>query len=430
MLATLSALSLGAVLLRAQSAPRAGAAPVDREETVELSPFVVTAEEDAGSYQATATLAGSRIRTDMKDVASSISVITSQFLKDTGATNNQTLLQYTTNTEVGGIYGNYAGVGGTFIEGASESAANLLRPSTNTRVRGLDSADNTRDFFQTDIPWDSFNVGRVDLQRGPNSILFGIGSPAGIINTSINTAGYKTEGHVENRIGSFGSVRDSFDITYVVIPDTLTVRAAAVYDDTKYRQQPAYNWDRRVFGAVRWDPKLFKNGRTTIRGNYEKGTVRANRPRELPPIDRITPYFDPTKINKQLVDGYYVTTMGIAPFSSSSLEPGLTANFWLAGNQGPGLSLGSNPVFYYDNSSTPMSAREGGVYGWFTIDASGNMGGHQLNGYPYGSSIGIASYNEWANNLAQYGATHGATAEQVASVAGAQSGFYKSKSIT
>ncbi len=429
-LALITALPLGTGSLRAQAAPGTETASASQEEAVALSPFVVTAEEDAGSYQATATLAGSRIRTDLKDVASSISVITSEFLKNTGAVNNQTLLQYTTNTEVGGIYGNYTGVGGTFIEGATESAANLLRPSTNTRVRGLDSADNTRDFFQTDIPWDSFNVGRVDLQRGPNSILFGIGSPAGIINTSVNTAGYKTEGHVENRIGSFGTVRDSIDFNYVVIPDQLAVRIAGVYDDTKYRQQPAYNWDRRLFGAIRWDPKFFKNGRTTVRANYEKGTVRANRPRTLPPIDRITPFFGADQINKQFVDGYYVTTMGIAPFSSSSLETGMTANFWLSGNQGPGLALGSNPVFYYDNSSSPMSARAGSVSGWFTIDANGQMGGHQLGGYPYGSSIGIASYNEWANNLAQYGATHGATAEQVASVAGAQSGFYKSKSLT
>ena len=28
------------------------------------------------------------------------------------------------------------------------------------------AADNTRDFFVTDIPWDSYNVDRVDIQRG------------------------------------------------------------------------------------------------------------------------------------------------------------------------------------------------------------------------------------------------------------------------
>lgn len=393
-----------------------------------LSPFVVSSEEDAGTYQATATLAGSRVRTDLRDVASSLSVVTAEFLRDTGATNNQTLLQYTTNTEVGGIYGNYAGVGSTFVEGAGESAANLIRPSSNTRVRGLDSADNTRDFFLSDIPWDGFNVGRVDLQRGPNSILFGIGSPAGIINASINTAGYKTEGRVENRVGSFGSVRNSFDYNHVIIPQQLAVRVSGLYDDTKYRQQPAYNLDRRLFGAARWDPKLLENGRTSIRANYEHGSVRANRPRTLPPVDRLTPFFDADKINRQFVDGYYATTMGIAPFSSSTLYPGLKPNYWLSGNMGP-FKQGSNPVFYWENASMPITVRQGTPNGQFAIGPDGSVSG-QLNGFPYGSTLGIASYNTWANNLAQFGANNGASEEELAQVAAATSGFYKSKSIT
>lgn len=431
-LALLTALSLGAGVIRAQSAPENQPATSQdqtkaEDETIVLSPFVVSSAEDKG-YKATATLAGSRVRTDLKDIASSISVVTSEFLKDTGATNNQSLLQYTTNTEVGGLYGNYAGVGGTFVEGAAESATNFVRPATNTRVRGLDSADNTRDLFLTDIPWDSFNVGRVDLQRGPNSILFGIGSPAGIINTSVNTAGYKTEGQVENRISSFGSVRDSFDYNHVLIPHQLAVRVSGLYDHTKYRQEPAYNLDRRLFGAARWDPQLVENGRTSIRVNYEHGSVRANRPRTLPPVDRLTPFFDADKINKQFVDGWYATTYGIAPFSSSSLYPGMKANFWLSGNMGP-FKEGSNPVFYYDNSATPMTVRQGTPNGQFAIGADGNVSG-ALNGFPYGSALGIASYNTYANNVAQFGASHGATPDQIASVAGATSGFYKSKSIT
>jgi hypothetical protein len=51
-----------------------------------LSPFVVSASEDRG-YAASSTLAGTRIRTDLKDVGASISVVTSQFLRevDSGA---------------------------------------------------------------------------------------------------------------------------------------------------------------------------------------------------------------------------------------------------------------------------------------------------------------------------------------------------------
>jgi outer membrane receptor protein involved in Fe transport len=422
-LTLLSALTLGSSAIWAQTKPGGADAPVKNEEDdtlVVLSPFVVTAEEDANNYKANSTLAGSRVRTEL--------------LRDTGATNNQSLLQYTTNTEVAGIYGNMAGIGSTYMGGATESAANLLRPSTNTRVRGLDSADNTRDYFQTDIPWDGFNVGRVDLQRGPNSILFGIGSPAGIINASTNTAGFKTEGKVENRLGSFGSTRSSFDYNYVFVPDQLSVRIASLYDDEQYRQKPAYDLDRRLFAAIRWDPKLIKDGHTTIRASYEYGDVKANRPRTLPPIDRITPYFDSeTGFNKQLQDATYTTQMGIQPFSSSTPYPGTKANFWFGGSF---VGSGGNPTFTYENaSSTPTSVHAAGPTTYFAIGKDGKRSG-SVGGFPYSQSVGIAGYATYAYNLAVYGLgdgdkikSHGATAEQVASVAGAKEGFFKDKSI-
>ena len=349
---------------RAQTVAPATPAPSDTptsDEMVELSPFVVDASEDAGGYLAKATLAGARVRTDLKDVASSISVVTSQFLQDTGATNNQTLLQYTTNTEVGGIYGNYAGVGGTFIDGANESN-NFLKPNNNTRVRGLDSADNTRDYFQTDIPWDSFNVGRVDLQRGPNSILFGYGSPAGIINSSVNTAGFRNEGNFENRIGSFGSLRFSLDYNHVLLKDELSIRVAAVDDETKYRQDPAYNDDKRVFAALRWEPKFLASDsmHTTLRVNYEHGDVDANRPRMLPPQDRISPYFG--GLDRNGYDPYWAWNAGEVPFSSSAPLPGSVRNFWLTQYPGPGVSATANPMFIYDNegATTPSLTRQAG----------------------------------------------------------------------
>src|ERR1019366_4417630 len=61
------------------------------EQPVEMSPFIVDTSADKGSYQANSTLAGTRVRTDINDIASSLSVITAQFLQDTGATNSQSL---------------------------------------------------------------------------------------------------------------------------------------------------------------------------------------------------------------------------------------------------------------------------------------------------------------------------------------------------
>ncbi len=433
--ASLAAVSLFAAIAGAVSAQTVPASqdtapkPGVQEETLVLSPFVVTADEDAGTYKATSTLAGARVRTELRDVASSISVITSEFLKNTGAKNNQDLLVYTANTEVGGIYGNYGGVGNTFINGISEEGT-FLKPNNNTRVRGLDSADNTRDFFATDIPWDGYIVGRVDLQRGPNSILFGIGSPAGIINSSINTASYRTGGNIENRLGSFGSVRFSLDYNQVLIPNTLAVRVAALDDNTKYRQDPAFNHDKRVFVAGRWDPKLFgenSSAQTSLRVNFEHGEVKANRPRVLPPEDRITPWFDTGGINRTLYDPYYTWQAGIIGYqSSNALPPGARKNYWVVQYIGPGMSqTGPTAVYNGPGASDISSFRASGPSLYWGLKSDGTYD-HQIDGFPYGSNIGIGSYSDFALNVFNAGLKD--SSGNVLYPA-ADKGFWKNKSL-
>src|SRR2546429_318795 len=78
----------------AQTTPPANRAASDAEKdktekdgSIELSPFVVNEERDTG-YAATDSLAGTRLRTPLKDIAASVSVITKDFLNDIGATNS------------------------------------------------------------------------------------------------------------------------------------------------------------------------------------------------------------------------------------------------------------------------------------------------------------------------------------------------------
>lgn len=260
------------------------------DETIVLSPFTVMAEEDEG-YRATATLSGTRIKTDLRNVGAAISVVTEQFLKDTASRNIEELFVYTLGTEVGGPGGNYAGLGNgvNIFESGS-----LVAPNMNTRVRGLGSADNTRDFFRSEIPWDSYAIDRVDLQRGPNAILFGLGKPAGLANAYMKTANFKNSGSLATRFGSYGSIRGSLDLNRVILKDELAIRLDLLKDRTYFQQDPAYNDDQRVYAALRYDPKFLRRGtaRTSFRVNYENGRVEANRPRVLPPVDRITPFFE------------------------------------------------------------------------------------------------------------------------------------------
>ena len=274
---------------------------VEGDQVLVLSPFEVAGHADAG-YGASTTLAGNRLNTDLRDIGNAVTVITAQFMKDIGATSNETLLQYTVGTEVGNIQGNFAGVGDS---ASLNETGRFANPNQNTRVRGLTSADNTRDFFLTDIPWDGYAVDRVELQRGANSILFGQGSPAGIINTGMKHATFKNTNETDIRVGSFGTFRTSLDLNRVLLKNQLSFRVLGLYNDEKFQQDPAYNLDKRLFGAMRYEPAFLKKGsaRTILKGNIEFGAITSNRPRTLPPIDRITPWFATGTYQGRNLDG-------------------------------------------------------------------------------------------------------------------------------
>lgn len=261
------------------------------EELISLSPFVVDAQQDRG-YHATSTLSGTRIRTNLADVAASIQVVTKEMLRDTASSNSADLLVYTTNTEVGGIGGNYSATY-TTSEGYTVESSNFRQPGA--RVRGLAAPDLTRDYFPTGVPFDAYNTERVEINRGANSALFGLGSPSGILNNTLIGAQNRTFGSIGLQVGQFGSHRETFDLNVAPKGQDFAVRVAGVYDQREFEQKPAYSTDRRAFGTAKWDPKFVRRGVIsgfTVRANYEAGRRRSRAPRTLPPVDVISRWFE------------------------------------------------------------------------------------------------------------------------------------------
>jgi iron complex outermembrane recepter protein len=94
-------LSIGvfsAGLLQSGLFAQAASSSEDRAETVELSPFVVDAASDSG-YAATQTLAGTRMRTNLKDVGASLNVLTPEFLQDLALNSLDAALIYTPSVD-------------------------------------------------------------------------------------------------------------------------------------------------------------------------------------------------------------------------------------------------------------------------------------------------------------------------------------------
>ena len=267
-----------------------GTGNVDDEEVFELSPFTVEDVQDGG-YAATSTLAGSRIRSDIRDLGSSISITTKDFLTDTGATDGESLLSLIGNVEVGGVLGNFSDANGNNTNGARNN------PQSAQRVRGLSSASLTRDYFQTNIPFDAYNTSRVEVNRGPNSILFGLGSPGGIINNTTNIARIGQRfGEVGFRISHRGGHRATFDFNETIIEDRLAVRVNYMNEEVIFKQKPAFENDERYYVhfdlTVRKDNKDSWLGKTSIKGSFESGEIERNPPDTVPPNDGYSSWYN------------------------------------------------------------------------------------------------------------------------------------------
>lgn len=284
-----SGLRLGVCLWLVPAALMA-AVDLPQSEVVVLSPFTVSSTTDQG-YRATSTLSGTRINTSLRDIGTSIQAITREFLEDTGITDVTELLQYTTSTEVtNGAGGNYSNASGSTSVFSSDS--NLRASSSPTRIRGLADASISRNLFATGIPFDSYNISRVEVNRGANSVLFGLGSPAGIVNYSLVEANWRNESMVEVRMDNFRSARVVLDLNRVLVKDKLALRLVGLNDQTKYKQDPAFRNDRRYFATASYRP--FKN--TTISGSFEKGSIDSTMPRQDPPRDYLTHFFTTGKV--------------------------------------------------------------------------------------------------------------------------------------
>lgn len=235
--------------------------PTDKDRSgetpIELSPFRVDVDKDVG-YLAGNTLAGSRLNTPLRDTAASLSVLTAEFLKDIAATNLTEALEWTTNSQ--------------FNRGEGGNDNTVFANFDQFRVRGL-PATVTRNYFAWRLPVDTYNIDRVEEARGPNSILFGIGSAGGVVNsTTKQPLSGRSFRSAVGTVGSYGSYRGSFDINQSVMRGKLAVRVNAVYDHGESDRLFAYSNQRRIHvgAAYQVTPKI------RVRTEYETGDIHQN----------------------------------------------------------------------------------------------------------------------------------------------------------
>src|SRR5687768_4472041 len=250
-------------LAQAQAAPAASTttgsgASEALPPPVELSPFEVVAEGDVG-YQAANTTSGSRLNSRLKDTPASVSAFTPEFLSDIAATNLEEMLAHATNVEID-VEDSNAGFNNPQGRGADGNDYSF-------RMRGS-PAGASRDFVESNVPVDLYNVERAEVASGPNSILFGLGQAGGLVSLSGKKANLnRGRTTLKGTHGSWQFERYEGDHNQVIIPRTLSVRLLGLYQNNQGWRHWDFNDQARWTAAVAYQPLKH----TTVHVSFEKG---------------------------------------------------------------------------------------------------------------------------------------------------------------
>ena len=138
------------------------------EEIVILSPFEVSSEKDFG-YLKTNAATASRIGMDIQNTPLSISVMSEDFIKDTGMQSITDVFRYTSS---GSPDGRFVG----------QRPSNEATPRGNFTMRGFTVNALLRNGVFRYTSYNLDNVDRVEVVKGPAAVYFGQGYPGGVVN--------------------------------------------------------------------------------------------------------------------------------------------------------------------------------------------------------------------------------------------------------
>lgn len=141
---------------QAPSASDDATAEAEGGAVVKLSPFEVS-ERNGDSYTARESVAATRIALPLKDLPINVQVITSEFLRDAVVLDIVDALRY---------------------KGVN---ANRDIRFNSTFIRGFNNRILKRNGVRRDLNWGTANVERIEIVKGPASILYGEANPGGTI---------------------------------------------------------------------------------------------------------------------------------------------------------------------------------------------------------------------------------------------------------
>jgi outer membrane receptor protein involved in Fe transport len=169
------------------------------------------------------------------------------------------------------------------------------------------------------VPVDPLAVDSIEISRGPNANVFGLGNPSGTVNMVPSSAHLqRSHSQVALRADSHDGFRTSVDFNRVLSKGRLALRGSAAFQRDGYVRKPSGTDTVRYNGMVKYQPFRF----TTLTGSYSYYRMSGSRPNVTPPRDNVSywiasgrPTWDPVA---QVV---HVDNRTLGPFSADAQVP-------------------------------------------------------------------------------------------------------------
>ncbi len=186
----------------------------EEEDVYVLPEFVVSSDKDEGYYSANSTSI-TRTNTLVKNSPISMSIVNEQLLDDLNILSAEDL----------------AMVSASIDEDPNGFSLDRIR------IRGFRNSFSRFNFFKRNLPTDPYNIARVDIIKGANSLIFGQASPGGSVSNAPMLANFnKNTKALSVAVGNKDYLRTTFNANQI-INDNFAIRVMGVHSERGYDHQ-------------------------------------------------------------------------------------------------------------------------------------------------------------------------------------------------
>lgn len=242
-----------------------------------LEPITVEGQNDGtNGIVATRSSTGTKTDTPILEVPQTVNVVTRKEMDDRGATDFNAAVAYTPGIRAIDYPG---GQGSPDVYVRGFRAFNLFALYKDGLRTGFNNYD-------TDI--EQFAYERMDILKGPSSVLYGQAAPGGLVNMTTKRPTETPIHEIQTTYGTYNRKQIGVDLGGPVNEDgTFLYRLTGLWRDSD--TQIDYSPDNRIYVAPAFTWKPDESTSLTILGSYQK-TEKGGSEQSLPMVGTIYPY--------------------------------------------------------------------------------------------------------------------------------------------